>query len=73
MSEGTWDKLESWDSEAGRAIMDGMEDVNRAMVAAIEKTAPMCHMRKMFLEQSDSVDGHYEEWWECSICGHTKN
>jgi len=43
------------------------------MVAEIERAAPICHFRKMVLEQSDSIDGYYEEWWECSVCGHTKD
>jgi hypothetical protein len=54
-------------------IMDGMEDVYREMTAEIERKAPYCHFRKMSLEQSDSIDGYYTEWWECSVCGHTKN
>lgn len=54
-------------------IMDGMEEVNRKMVESMNKAAPKCHFRPMYLEQSDSVDGCYEEWWECSVCGHTKN
>ena len=53
-------------------IMDGMEEVNQKMVAAIEASAPICHFRKIHLETGDSVDGHYEQWWECSVCGHTK-
>ena len=54
-------------------IMDGMEKVNRKMVKEIEDNAPVCHFKKMNLEQSDSVDGYYTEWWECSVCGHTKD
>lgn len=53
-------------------VCGGMEKVNRLMAEQIEKAAPMCHFRKMHLEQSDSIDGYYEEWWECSVCGHTK-
>ncbi len=55
------------------SIMNGMEEVNRKMVKDIEKSAPVCHFRKMVLEQSDSIDGYYESWWECSVCGHTKD
>jgi len=54
-------------------ICDGMEEVNNIMAVKIELAAPMCHMRKMYLEQSDSIDGYYSEWWECSVCGHTKD
>jgi hypothetical protein len=53
-------------------IMDGMEEVNRKMEKDISAMAPMCHMRKMFMDQSDSTDGFFETWWECSVCGHTK-
>ena len=53
-------------------IMDGMEEVYRDMERKIEASAPMCHMRKMSMEQSDSVDGFYTSWLECSICGHVK-
>jgi hypothetical protein len=54
-------------------IADGMEQVNRQMVADTEKAAPRCHFRPMFLDMSDSTDGYYELWWECSVCGHTKD
>jgi DNA-directed RNA polymerase subunit M/transcription elongation factor TFIIS len=53
-------------------IMEGMDAVNADMANKIEQSAPICHMRKMIFEQSDSVDGHYTSWWECSYCGHTK-
>lgn len=33
----------------------------------------MCHFRPMTYEVGDSDDtGRYEEWFECSFCGHTK-
>ena len=54
-------------------IMDGMEEVNRIMAEEIEASAPVCHFRKMYLEQSDTIDGYYTQWWECSVCGHTKD
>jgi len=54
------------------AIMDGMEEVNRAMHQEELRVAPLCHMRPMFRDMSDSTDGYCEEWWECSVCGHTK-
>lgn len=50
-------------------IMDGMEEANREMVAAMEASAPRCHMRPMGLEYSDWLESSY---WECSVCGHTK-
>lgn len=54
-------------------LMDGMEEVNREMVENIEKVAPICHGRPMCYEQSDSIDGYYTTWWECSVCGHIKD
>lgn len=54
-------------------IMAGMDEVNRQMAEEIERKAPMCHMKKMFLDESDTTDGYYEQWWECSVCGHTKD
>jgi len=53
-------------------IMAGMDKVNLEMARTIEADAPICHFRKMEFTQSDSVDGYYAEWWECSVCGHTK-
>ena len=54
-------------------ICDGMEEINRIMCSEIEAAAPICHFRKMVLEQSESVDGYYTEWWECSVCGHIQD
>ena len=54
-------------------IAEGMDEVNHMMAVEIEKAAPMCHFRKMFSDRSDSTDGYYEEWWECSVCGHTED
>jgi len=53
-------------------IARGMDEVNMKMAEEIERNAPMCHFRKMMLEQTDSVDGFYISYWECSVCGHTK-
>lgn len=61
------------DQQEFNSICDGMEEVNHEMVRKMENAAPMCHMRKMFYDQGDSTDGYYEEWWECSVCGHTKD
>ena len=55
------------------AIMDGMNEVNCKMAEDIEKAAPMCHFKPMNVEGSDSIDGYYTNWWECSVCGHTKD
>lgn len=31
------------------------------------ENAPICHMKRMSMDESDE-----ERWWECTICGHTK-
>ena len=32
-----------------------------------------CHFQKMEYAASDCDDiGHFEEWLECRVCGHTK-
>ena len=54
-------------------IMPDMNDINIEMDIRREKSAPTCHFRKMFYNESDSIDMHYEEWFECSVCGHTKS
>lgn len=54
-------------------IAEGMDEVNHQMHDEEIKTAPKCHFRPMFRDMSDSTDGHYDEWWECSVCGHTKD
>jgi rubrerythrin len=55
------------------SIMDGMEQVNRDMADRIARKAPVCHFRKMTLEQEDSTMGDGAYYWECSVCGHTKD
>lgn len=54
-------------------IMSGMEAVNREMADEIERAAPTCCFRKMALEEEDCSEGYGERWWECSVCGHTKD
>jgi hypothetical protein len=55
-------------------IMAGMEEVYRAEGKWLDENAPRCHNRPMVLEASDKDDGFPdEEWWECSVCGHTKD
>ena len=61
------------EQEEVNRIMDGMEKVNRKMHEEEMRTAPRCHFRPMGREMSDSVDGYYIEWWECSVCGHTED
>ena len=48
-------------------IMTGMEKVYADEERRLNDIAPRCHFRPMFLDGDD-----YEEWWECSFCGHTK-
>lgn len=58
------------DDEEMFATFLGMEEANRIMVAEMEAAAPRCHMRPMMWDQTD---GEYpENFWECSVCGHTK-
>jgi len=54
-------------------IFDGMNKVNIEMSEQIYKNAPICHFKKMVYEESDSTDGCVTYWWECSVCGHTKD
>ena len=54
-------------------IMAGMDKVNLEMHKKEIANAPLCHFRPMFKDMSDSTDGYYDEWWECSVCGHTKD
>ncbi len=54
-------------------ICAGMDKVNHQMYLEEQRVAPICHFRSMFKDMSDSTDGYYEEWWECSVCGHTKD
>lgn len=49
------------------AAFDGLEESYRIMEAEIIKHAPRCHFSPMMDEGDD-----YENWWECSVCGHTK-
>jgi len=53
-------------------VMDAMEQINNDMHEQELKEAPRCHFRPMFRDMGDSTDGYYEEWWECSVCCHTK-
>jgi hypothetical protein len=48
-------------------IMSDMERVYIAEQKRLNEIAPRCHFRPMFLDSDDC-----EEWWECSVCGHTK-
>lgn len=54
-------------------IFDGMEEVNRKMVEEMEKNAPRCHMKPMIIDSCDNSYGGETQWWECSVCGHTKD
>lgn len=54
-------------------IFQGHEQATIEEYEKIADKAPMCHFRKMFLDESDSTDGYIDKWWECSVCGHTKD
>jgi hypothetical protein len=47
-----------------------LHDYDLAMAALEEKEMPppRCHFRSMEFQWCE-----YEEWWECSHCGHTKH
>jgi len=60
------------DQKEFNKIMSGMEEVNRKMVDDIYKNAPMCHFRKMNIEEADTSHELCKQWWECSVCGHTE-
>lgn len=54
-------------------IMDGMQEAMGMVYDKRLADAPICHFRPMDIQQSDSIEGYYTEWWECSVCGHTKD
>ncbi len=53
-------------------IMTGMEQVYVNEVARLAAIAPRCHFRPMILDSADASDYRTEYWWECAVCGHTK-
>ena len=56
--------------ELSKKEIEAFEGLNQSyadMEDDLNKRAPHCHFRPMFL------DGPYgDAWWECSHCGHTK-
>jgi hypothetical protein len=54
-----------------RSAFDGLEESYMEMTRQIEAAAPTCHFRKMNIED-DGYGGCAPQWWECSVCGHTK-
>lgn len=50
------------------AAFKGLDDSYVEMERRISEVAPTCHFRKMFLDECEG-----ESWWECSVCGHTKD
>jgi hypothetical protein len=55
-------------------IMSDMQDVYKKEEEHLLKIAPRCHNRPMVLTEGDLDDGIVSsEWWECSVCGHTKS
>lgn len=49
-------------------IMAGMDRATDEWLKHIAAIAPRCHFRPMMLEGWGD-----ESWWECSVCGHTKD
>ena len=46
----------------------GLDASYEEMDKKLQESAPRCHCSPM-----DYVQGeHYEVWWECLTCGHTK-
>lgn len=57
-------------SEEEVRAFEGLDQSCKDMEQELNKRAPRCHMRPMFL---DGGEGPYDDaWWECSHCGHTK-
>lgn len=52
---------------------EGLNESYKEMELRIAKTAPKCHFRPMILERGDGEMGYHNTWWECSVCGHTKD
>ena len=52
-------------------VFEGMDKVYAQEAANHEKNSPRCHMRPMFLDGAE--DPWSDAWWECSVCGHTKD
>lgn len=55
------------------SIMAGMDEAYKAEEDRLNRVAPKCHFRPMFLDSADASDYHTAYWWECSVCGHTKD
>lgn len=51
---------------------EGLEESYREMEKNINQAAPKCHFRPMTLEHGDGPE-YVDAWWECSVCGHTKD
>lgn len=52
---------------------NAIEESYRKMEDNIYLKAPICHFQKMHFEVADTLGGGETSWWECPICGHTKN
>ena len=49
-----------------------MNYVEKEMMDELDAMTPLCHMKKMRLESADDLNGGETSWWECAVCGHTK-
>lgn len=63
-------------TETTRSLNDySCEEVHGAsseqMYTRAAKGVPRCHMQPMHVECGD-IEYGCENWWECSVCGHTK-
>lgn len=50
---------------------EGLDQSYKDMMNEVDKIAPRCHMRPMFLDGGDGPHG--EAWFECAHCGHTQD
>lgn len=50
------------------SAFEGLNESYVDMYDKLVKTAPTCHMVKMFFDECEG-----DTWWECNYCGHTKS
>ncbi|MCX9104037.1 hypothetical protein [Aeromonas veronii] len=62
---------DEWSEEAVAEAWNGLNESYEEMERQIAAKAPRCHFLPMGLEHGDGEDYH-SQWWECSVCGHTK-
>ncbi|MEI4942176.1 hypothetical protein U1710_10290 [Aeromonas caviae] len=63
--------VNEWSDEAIAEAWDGLNESYAEMERQQAEKAPRCHFRPMALEHGDGED-YNSQWWECTVCGHTK-